>query len=88
MQTDIAEPSGASRADRAPPGRAPSPAFNAARVEYLIVGAYAVSAHGLPRATGDMDLWVRPAIDNAERVWRALAEFGAPLDRLSYADPG
>lgn len=61
-------------------------AFNAAHVEYLIVGAYALSAHGLPRATGDMDLWIRPAPDNAERVWRALAEFGAPLERLSHAD--
>ena len=34
-------------------------AFNAERVEYLLVGAYAVAAHGLPRATGDIDLWIR-----------------------------
>ncbi len=33
-------------------------AFNAERVEYLLVGAYAVAAHGLPRATGDIDLWI------------------------------
>ena len=45
-----------------------------------------MAAHGLPRATGDMDLWVRPSPENAERVWRALAEFGAPLDQLSPED--
>ena len=45
-----------------------------------------MAAHGLPRATGDMDLWVRPSPENAERVWRALAEFGAPLDQLSQGD--
>lgn len=61
-------------------------AFNAERVEYLVVGAYALAAHGLPRATGDIDLWVRPTAENAERVWRALVQFGAPLDRLSLDD--
>ena len=54
-------------------------AFIAEGVEFLLVGAYALAAHGVPRATGDMDLWVRPARDNAERVWRALAAFGAPV---------
>jgi hypothetical protein len=61
-------------------------AFNAERVEYLVVGAYALAAHGLPRATGDIDLWVRPSPENAERVWRALAQFGAPLDQLSRSE--
>lgn len=60
--------------------------FNAARVEYLVVGAYALAVHGVPRATGDIDLWIRPTSDNAQRVWRALAEFGAPLDGLSTDD--
>ena len=60
--------------------------FNAERVEYLVIGAYAVAAHGLPRATGDLDLWVHRTPANAERVWRALARFGAPLDRLTKAD--
>jgi hypothetical protein len=58
-------------------------AFIAEGVEFLLVGAYALAAHGVPRATGDMDLWVRPARDNAERVWRALAAFGAPVSGLS-----
>ncbi len=61
-------------------------AFNDERVEYLLVGAYALASHGLPRATGDIDLWVRRSPDNAERVWRALERFGAPLDRLSVRD--
>ena len=61
-------------------------AFNAEGVEYLLVGAYAVAAYGLPRATGDIDLWVRSSPDNAERVWRALKRFGAPLEGLSLHD--
>lgn len=52
-------------------------------VEHLVVGAYAVAAHGLPRATGDIDIWVRPTRDNASRLWRALDRFGAPRSRLS-----
>lgn len=60
--------------------------FNDEGVEYLIVGAYAVAAHGLPRATGDIDLWVNPSTANADRVWRALSRFGAPLDRFSVAE--
>jgi predicted nucleotidyltransferase len=52
-------------------------------VEYLIVGAYAVAGHGIPRATGDIDLWVRPTDGNADRLWRALERFGAPRSRLT-----
>lgn len=55
-------------------------------VEYLVVGAYALAAHGLPRATGDLDVWVRPTVDNAERVLRALRSFGAPLLDLTRDD--
>jgi hypothetical protein len=55
-------------------------------VEFLIVGAYALAAHGLPRATGDLDLWIRPSADNAQRVWRALERFRAPLSRLKLDD--
>ena len=61
-------------------------AFNAERVEYLLVGAYAVAAHGLPRATGDIDLWIRPSTANAQCVWRALKRFGAPLKGISVGD--
>jgi hypothetical protein len=54
--------------------------------EYLLVGAYAMAVHGVPRATGDIDLWVRPTADNAGRVVRALARFGAPLRDLTIDD--
>jgi hypothetical protein len=57
-----------------------------AGADYLVVGAHALAAHGLPRATGDLDIWVRAAPDNAERVWAALEAFGAPLDNLKPQD--
>jgi hypothetical protein len=61
-------------------------ALNDAGAEYLIVGAYALAAHGLMRSTGDIDIWVRPTPENADRVWKALRAFGAPLSRVSPAD--
>jgi hypothetical protein len=60
--------------------------FTEEGVEYLVVGAYAMAAHGWPRATGDIDLWVRPTRENAERVLRALRRFGAPLFDLALED--
>jgi hypothetical protein len=54
-------------------------AFIAEGVEFLLVGAYALAVHGVPRATGDIDLWVRPTPENAARVRGALAKFGAPV---------
>jgi hypothetical protein len=61
-------------------------ALCAAGADFLIVGAHALAAHGAPRATGDLDIWVRPTADNADRVLAALREFGAPLFDLSRAD--
>jgi hypothetical protein len=61
-------------------------ALNAAGAEYLVVGAHALAAHGVPRATGDLDIWVRSTPDNARRVLDALREFGAPLFDLSIDD--
>ena len=49
---------------------------------FLVVGAHALAVHGVPRATVDLDIWIDPHPDNARRVWRALAAFGAPLDAL------
>lgn len=60
--------------------------FNARQVEYLIVGAYALAAHGHVRATQDLDVWVRPDPDNARRVIEALRAFGAPLHDLTEQD--
>lgn len=48
-------------------------------VDFMIVGAYALGFHGAPRASGDIDLFVRPTLENAERVHQALIAFGAPL---------
>ncbi|MBN1476031.1 hypothetical protein JXA47_04695 [Candidatus Sumerlaeota bacterium] len=50
--------------------------FSAHEVEFLIVGGYALAHHGAPRFTGDLDLLVRSVPDNAQRILRALAEFG------------
>jgi hypothetical protein len=61
-------------------------AFNAHNVEYLIVGAHALAAHGHVRATKDMDVWVRPEQSNAEKVLQALSDFGAPLRDLTSDD--
>lgn len=60
--------------------------FNVQGVEYLVVGAHALAAHGHVRATKDLDIWVRPDVENAKRVLKALTEFGAPLHDLSEAD--
>ena len=55
-------------------------------VEFIVVGAYALAAHGHPRATGDIDIWVRNTSDNAQKIMRALGKFGAPLSQLSEED--
>ena len=57
-------------------------AFVAAGVRFLVVGAHALAAHGVPRVTADLDLWIEATPDNAARVWRALVEFEAPLTSL------
>ena len=56
------------------------------KVRFLLVGAYALAAHGYPRATMDIDIWVMPSPDNADAVLRALRRFGAPLHNLTKAD--
>ena len=61
-------------------------ALSAEGVEYLLIGAYAMAVHGVPRATGDIDVWIRPTPENADRVLRALARFGAPLGTLHALD--
>ena len=61
-------------------------ALSAATAEFLVVGAYAMAVHGLPRATGDLDIWVGTRGDNPARVRRALERFGAPLEQLAVDD--
>lgn len=60
--------------------------FNAQNVEYLIVGGYALAFHGAPRFTGDIDLFVKPDADNAQRILAALSEFGFGSLDLSETD--
>lgn len=50
--------------------------LNDNRVEFVIVGAYALAFHGQPRATGDIDIWIRPKEQNAENFLKALKDFG------------
>ncbi|HJT24993.1 MAG TPA: DUF6036 family nucleotidyltransferase [bacterium] len=57
-------------------------ALSGGKVEYLIVGAYALAGHGLVRATGDIDIFVRPDMENSKKVYDALRHFGAPLSEI------
>jgi predicted nucleotidyltransferase len=60
--------------------------FAEQRVEYLIVGGYAVMHHAQPRYTKDLDLWIRPDQDNSQRVAKALGLFGVPLIDVTAED--
>lgn len=77
----------------APPGVHAPAAMNRDFVEFLetllandsrclIVGAHALAVHGAPRATGDIDIWIDRSPENAARVWRAMVDFGAPVEAL------
>ncbi|MFO8057970.1 MAG: hypothetical protein R6V10_11795 [bacterium] len=57
--------------------------LNLNKVEYLVVGGYAVGHYGYPRATGDLDIWIARTYENAERVARAVIEFGMPADQVN-----
>ena len=56
--------------------------LNDHRVEFVVIGAYALAFHGAPRYTGDMDILVRPTPENAVRVVAAVSAFGFPTDAL------
>jgi hypothetical protein len=51
-------------------------------VEFVIVGAYALAFHGAPRFTGDLDVFVRPTLENASRLLEAVRAFGFPVAEL------
>ncbi len=61
-------------------------ALNGADARYLLVGGHAVGLFGHPRATKDFDLWVEATPENAGRVFRALSDFGAPVQGVVEAD--
>lgn len=52
--------------------------LNAHRVEYVLVGGYALALHGAPRYTGALDILVRPTPENADRLLTAVGVFGFP----------
>ena len=60
--------------------------LNENKVEYLIVGGYAVGMHGYPRYTGDLDIWINATLENARRVVKVLAEFGFASFGLTEED--
>jgi hypothetical protein len=60
--------------------------FIAEGVRFLVVGGYAVGVHARPRMTKDLDLFVARDAENAGRVYRALARFGAPLEGVTESD--
>jgi len=62
--------------------------LNVHRVEYLVVGAYALAFHGAPRFTGDLDILIRPGVRNGGRIVAALAEFGFASLGLTAEDFG
>lgn len=61
-------------------------AFNEQNVEYLLVGGYAFGVHAQPRATKDLDLFIRASARNSDAVFRALCQYGAPLGTLTAKD--
>lgn len=61
-------------------------ALSEAAADFIVVGAHALATLGIPRATGDLDVWVRPTPENATRVIAALTRFGAPLFDLTTED--
>ena len=60
--------------------------LNSNEVEYVIVGAFALAFHGLPRYTGDIDILVRPALENAQKLTKAISAFGFASVGLAAAD--
>lgn len=60
--------------------------FAKEKVKYLIVGGYAVAKHAEPRYTKDLDIWIGNSRENAERVFRSLKKFGAPLTDITVED--
>lgn len=55
-------------------------------VEFLLVGGYAMAAHGFPQATKDIDLWVAATPENSSRIYAALIRFGAPVEQIEEGD--
>lgn len=65
--------------------------LNSKRIEYLLIGGYAVGYYGYPRATADMDIWIAIGKENAKKVTEAIKEFGMDTPDLKesiFLEPG
>jgi len=60
--------------------------LNTNKVQYLVVGGYAVAYHGFPRYTKDLDIWVNPSVINAEKIIKALNDFGFSSLKITLTD--
>lgn len=60
--------------------------LNSEKVEYVLVGGYALAFHGVPRYTGDIDFLVRPTVENGARIESVLRAFGFASMNLTAAD--
>lgn len=60
--------------------------LNAHQVEYMIVGAYALTFYGVARYTGDIDIFVKPEAENARHIMAALNDFGFDSPGLKAED--
>jgi len=60
--------------------------LNNHRVEYLLAGGYAVAAHRYPRFTGDLDIWIKPVLENARKVIQVLSEYGMGSVEINEED--
>ena len=56
--------------------------LNSKKIEYLVIGGYAVAIYGYPRATGDIDIWIAISRDNAHKTVAALKDFGFDIPEL------
>lgn len=60
--------------------------LNQHQVEYMVVGAHALAFHGRPRHTGDLDIWIKPSHENADKMVDVLNDFGFGSLKLSKND--
>jgi len=60
--------------------------LNIHNVEYMVIGAHALAFHGRPRHTGDLDIWIKPSIENAGKMVNVLKDFGFESLRLTKED--
>ncbi len=60
--------------------------LNIHKVKYMVIGAYAVSYYTEPRFTKDLDIWIKPELKNADKLYNALKKFGAPLKDICPKD--